>query len=62
MVDVATFLTPLYVLVDDVAKVQPAAASPAAPGRPASRSAREVVTVALFAQWGRFPRERAFSR
>lgn len=61
MLDVDTFLTTVYVLVDDYAKAH-APPAPGGPGRPASLSASEVVTVALFAQWQHFRSERAFYR
>jgi hypothetical protein len=74
MVDVDTLLTTLYVLVDTYDKAQ--AATPQAqaeralaaqlsslpPGRPPKLSPSEVVTLALFAQWGQFRSERAFYR
>jgi hypothetical protein len=73
MIDVDTFLTTLYVLVDEYYKAQEAAVSPQArvlrthrsslpSGRPAALSPSEVVTLAVFAQWAQFPSERAFHR
>lgn len=60
MVDVDTFLTELYVMVDDFCKselpLEPL------PGREPSLSRSEVVTVALFSQWVRFSSERDFYR
>lgn len=65
MVDVDTFLTTLYVTVDEYAseyaRTRPAPA-PAPHGRRASLSPSEVVTLALFGQWAPFPSERAFYR
>lgn len=67
MIDVDTFLTTLYVLVDESCKAQAARAPmvtlPSLPsGRPARLSPSEVITLALFAQWGQFGSERAFYR
>lgn len=60
MVDVDTFLTTLYVMVDDFGKtslpVEPH------PGPPAALSRSEVVTLALFGQWQGFGSERGFYR
>lgn len=63
MYDPDTFLTTLYVMVDDFCQ------SPAAPARsrvPGGASASlcpsEVVTLALFSQWHRFASERDFGR
>jgi len=60
MFDTYTFLTTLYVIVDDLAKQEP----PASPGvgRQASLTESKVVTLALFGQWEQFPSERAFHR
>jgi hypothetical protein len=67
-------VTTLYVLVDEFCKAQeaqPAAHAARAwaaqlpslpPGRPPRLSRSEVVTLALFAQWGQFARARAFYR
>jgi hypothetical protein len=60
MYDVDTFLTILYVTIDDFDKTQPAA--PARPGPAAALSASEVLTLALFSQWSQFESERAFYR
>lgn len=62
MVDVDTFLTTVYVLVDECCQQElPAEAAPGSGPAPAlSRS--EVITMALFAQWTQFPSERAFYR
>jgi hypothetical protein len=60
MVDPLTFLTQLYVMVDDFCQSQ---LSPEPHPGPAPQLARsEVVTLALFAQWARFPSERDFYR
>jgi hypothetical protein len=60
MVDVDTFLTTLYVMVDDFCKTSlPAEAHPG-PQAPLSRS--EVLTLALFGQWQGFGSERGFYR
>lgn len=60
MLDTDTFLTTLYVTVDDFCKSRDGA--PRHPGPGASLSASEVVTLAVFGQWGRFASERAFYR
>ena len=60
MVDVDTFLTTLYVMVDDFCK---ASLPPEAhPGPQAALSRSEVVTLALFGQWQGFGSERGFYR
>jgi hypothetical protein len=59
MVDVDTFLTTLYVMVDDFRQSRP---SKRRPGSDASLSDSEVVTLAIFARWGRFSSERDFYR
>jgi hypothetical protein len=59
MVDVDTFLTTLYVIVDDFCHIY----SPKRrPGPEASLSESEVITLAIFARWGRFSSERDFYR
>jgi hypothetical protein len=59
MVDVDTFLTTLYVMVDDFCYSH----SPTKkPGPQASLCASEVITLAIFARWGRFSSERDFYR
>jgi hypothetical protein len=63
MIDVDTFLTTLYVTVDEYDKAHPPPSrTPVPPGPAASLSRSEVVTLALFAQWVRFDSERAFYR
>jgi len=60
MVDVDTFLTTLYVMVDDFCTL---ALPPAPhPGPQAALSRSEVVTLALFGQWQGFGSERGFYR
>src|SRR5512147_2400926 len=60
MVDSDTFLTTLYVMIDDFCKshLSPEHRS----GAPASLTPSEVLTLALFGQWQRFSSERAFYR
>ena len=61
MVDIDTFLTTLYVTVDEYCKWElPAEASH--PGPHASLSRSEVVTLAVFGQWSQFESERGFYR
>jgi hypothetical protein len=59
MLDVDTFLTALYVMVDDFCHSQPPKRRP---GPQASLSESEVITLAIFARWGRFCGERDFYR
>src|SRR5512144_3361351 len=60
LVDSDTFLTTLYVMIDDFCK---SLLSPAQRGgAPASLTPSEVLTLALFGQWQRFSSERAFYR
>ena len=59
MVDVDTFLTILYVMVDDFCQTQPPKKRP---GPEASLCQSEVITLAIFARWGRFNSERDFYR
>jgi hypothetical protein len=60
MVDVDTFLTTLYVMVDDFCKTSlPSARHP---GPQAALSQSEVVTLAIFGQWQGFGSERGFYR
>ncbi len=56
MLDADTFLTELYVMVDDFCKANLPADT--RPGPEASLSRSEVVTLAIFGQWGRFASER----
>ena len=59
MVDVDTFLTALYVMVDDFCQSH----SPKRrPGPDASLSPSEIITLAIFARWSRFSSERDFYR
>src|SRR5215210_3106773 len=59
MLDVDTFLTTLYVTVDDFCQSR----SPKRkPGPEASLSASEVITLSIFARWSRFVSERDFYR
>jgi hypothetical protein len=60
MLDPETFLTELYVLVDDVGHQLPPV--PIHPGPMAALAPSEVVTLALFGQWQQFPSEAAFYR
>ena len=59
MVDVDTFLTTLYVMVDDFCHSQPPRSRP---GPDASLCESEVITLAIFARWSRFNSERDFYR
>ena len=61
MADLDTFLTPLYVNVDDYCKTLPAPVAPR-PGPAPSLSPSEVVTLALYARWGRWDGQRDFYR
>jgi hypothetical protein len=58
MVDVDTFLTTLYVMVDDFCHSQPKSK----PGPEASLCESEVITLAIFARWSRFASEWDFYR
>ncbi len=60
MVDVDTFLTTLYVMVDDFCTTS--LPPEPHPGPQAALSRSEVVTLALFGQWQRFGSERGFYR
>ncbi len=62
MIDPDTFLTTLYVMVDDFCQSAPAASEASPLGRPPSLTPSEVVTLALFGQWHRFAGERDFYR
>ena len=59
MVDVDTFLTTLYVMVDDFCQSHPIKKKP---GPGASLSESEVITLVIFARWSRFASERDFYR
>jgi hypothetical protein len=56
---VDTFLTTLYVTVDDFCQSR---APKSKPGPEASLSASEVITLSIFARWSRFASERDFYR
>lgn len=58
MLDPETFLTELYVLVDEFGK----AAGPPRPGPAPALHPSEVLTLALFGQWAQFASESAFYR
>jgi hypothetical protein len=60
MVDTDTFLTTLYVMVDDFGKTS--LPSEPHPGPQAILSRSEVVTLAIFGQWQGFGSERGFYR
>ena len=59
--DQDTFLTTLYVMIDDFCQSH-GLAEKHRPGPAASLSCSEVVTLAVFGQWGQFKSERAFYR
>jgi len=59
MLGVDTFLTTLYVMVDDFCHSYPPKRNP---GPEASLSESEVITLAIFARWNRFASERDFYR
>jgi hypothetical protein len=59
MLDVDTFLTTLYVTVDDFCQ---SCAPKKKPGPEASLCASEVITLSIFARWSRFASERDFYR
>jgi hypothetical protein len=61
MIDGDTFITILYVMVDDFCQQQ-LPAEPKRPGPQPSLSRSEVITLALFGQWSRFGSERGFYR
>lgn len=60
MLDTTTFLTTLYVMIDDFDKAR--LPEEIRPGPPASLTRAEVVTLAVFSQWGCFQSERGFYR
>src|SRR3954453_22929982 len=63
MIDVDTFLTALYVVVDNFCQSLMQKERPRRHHGPdASLSPSEVVTLAIFARWGRFASERDFYR
>lgn len=64
MMDADTFLTRLYVSVDDYCKSRgiPPTALSGHRGPAPALSPSEVVTLALYSQWGPFPSERSFWR
>ena len=53
MMDPDTFLTPLYVMIDDFCQCE-GFHEKHRPGPQASLSCSEVVTLAVFGQWGQF--------
>lgn len=59
MLELDTFLTPLYVMVDDFCKSMP---SEGKPGPPAGLSCSEVITLSLIGQFARFRSEQDFWR
>ncbi len=59
--DLDSFLTSLYVLVDDWLKITHSSKPPKA-GRPVQLTDSEVITLAILAQWPRFRSERDFWR
>ena len=61
MIDVDTFITTLYVMIDDFCQSQ-MPQEVARPGPQAALSRSEVVTLSLFGQWVTFQSERAFYR
>ncbi len=60
MVDTDTFLTTLYVMIDEFCQAH--LPPELHPGPQASLSRSEVITLSLFGQWACFPSERAFYR
>ena len=61
MPDLDTFLTTLYVMVDDLCKLHGLSMSKH-PGPAPKLGLSELITLALFGQWAQFPSERAFYR
>jgi hypothetical protein len=61
MIDVDTFRTVLYVMIDDFCQSHRDEKT-AHPGPAPALSEAEVVTLAVFGQWANFPSERAFYR
>lgn len=60
MLDVDTFLTTLYVMVDDLCQSSPPQQN--RPGPQASLCESEVITLTIFGRWSRFASERDFHR
>jgi hypothetical protein len=60
MLDVDTFLTALYVMVDDLCHSHRTERS--RPGPDASLCCSEVITLSIFGRWSRFASERDFYR
>jgi hypothetical protein len=60
--DLDTFLTAVYTMVDDWYKVRIATQSPKRPGPAGALSTSEVLTLAVLSHWYVFPSERAFWR
>ena len=60
MIDIDTFLTSLYVMSEDYCNHH--VNTEIRPGPKASLSRGEVITLAVFGQWGRFQSERDFYR
>jgi hypothetical protein len=60
-IDLDTFLTTLYIMVDDFCQAALPQEQPK-PGPQASLDRSEVITLALFGQWVQFKSERAFYR
>jgi hypothetical protein len=60
MLDLDTFLTALYCMVDEFCKTLPPEAP--RPGEAPALSRSEVITLAVFGQWARFQSERDFYR
>ena len=60
MIDTDTFLTTLYVMVDELCKTSLPPETP--PGPQATLSRSEVLTLAIFGQWGAFGSDRGFYR
>jgi Transposase DDE domain len=61
MIDVDTFITILYVMIDDFCQSQKVMEA-THPGPAATLARAEIVTLATFGQWVNFPSERAFYR
>ena len=60
MLDVDTFLTALYVMIDDLCQCHRTEHS--RPGPEASLCRSEAITLAVFGRWSRFASERDFYR